>query len=83
MSPLAVDGPFAALEKDPEWHRLREALSRNPQAVEASVARNGASGDDAGCLNVRFAKAVWVRMRRPGNRSLPEPSLAANDRERK
>jgi hypothetical protein len=41
MAPLAVDGPFAALEKDPEWHRLRENLSRNLQAVEASVARKG------------------------------------------
>lgn len=41
MAPLTVDGPFAALEKDPEWHRLREALSRNLQAIEASVARKG------------------------------------------
>jgi hypothetical protein len=41
MAPLAVDGAFAALEKDPEWHRLRHNLSRNLQAVEASVARKG------------------------------------------
>jgi hypothetical protein len=39
MGPLLIDGPLAALEKDPEWHRLREAICKKLGDIKARVTR--------------------------------------------
>jgi hypothetical protein len=36
-APFAIDGPVAALERDPEWRQLREEIHRKLKSIEARV----------------------------------------------